>query len=187
VEKIDLRIQKTKRNIYEALLILLEKKAFEEIKVSEICELALINRSTFYAHFEDKYALLDSLLQDLKKSLKEELEANLNYSESKEYYMKVIEILLNHVEEKKQFYKAIMRNNKNSIAMDMIYDTLKEDVRKHLANEKKNKINKLPIEFVSDFYLGAIFNVGIEWIRSNKEYQKEEIIKYLEILIPDNL
>ena len=57
-KKTDLRIIKTKKVIYEALIDLMKEKTFEEIKVSDICNKALINRSTFYAHYEDKYELL---------------------------------------------------------------------------------------------------------------------------------
>ena len=67
MEKIDLRIIKSKRALYNALIHLMKKKTFEEIKVSDICNEALINRSTFYAHFEDKYSLLSSMLDNLKQ------------------------------------------------------------------------------------------------------------------------
>ena len=65
----DLRILKTKKSLYDALLHLMGERTFEEIKVSEICHKAMTNRSTFYAHFEDKYALLNSLILDLKEEL----------------------------------------------------------------------------------------------------------------------
>ncbi len=42
----------------KALLSLLEKKSFEYITVSEICEEAGVNRSTFYLHYENTYDLL---------------------------------------------------------------------------------------------------------------------------------
>ena len=36
----------------EAFLILLAKKDFEYITIKEICEVAGVNRSTFYLHYE---------------------------------------------------------------------------------------------------------------------------------------
>lgn len=183
-EKTDLRILKTKKNLYSSLLELLENHAFEEIKVSEICSKALINRSTFYTHFEDKYSLLDSLIKDLKTSLINGLKENKNISNSKEYYLEVINILLTHVEKEKNFYIPIVTNNRNSIAMDMIYDALKEDIETRIKKEKKSDI---PSDFVSNFYLGAISYVGIEWLRNKCNYPKEEIIEYLKKLIPDDI
>lgn len=182
--KVDLRIVKTKKAIYEAFMELLETKTFEEIKVSEICSKALINRSTFYTHFEDKYTLLNSLIMDMKDILKERLKENTNITNSKEYYMEVIKILLSHVEEKKHFYTAIMANNRNSIAMDMLYDVLEEDITDRVAKENRSDI---PSEFVSYFYLGAIINIGLKWSRNRVRYPKEDIISYLEKLIPEDI
>ena len=73
-KRIDLRIVKTRNNLYQTLISLMSDKPFEEIKVSDICEKALVNRSTFYSHYSDKYELLSSLIDTLKDSLEKELE-----------------------------------------------------------------------------------------------------------------
>ena len=41
-----------------ALLSLLEKKPFEYVTISELCEEAGVNRSTFYLHYENTADLL---------------------------------------------------------------------------------------------------------------------------------
>ena len=76
-KKKDLRVIKTKKMIYTALVELMKEKTFEEIKVSDICEKALINRSTFYAHYEDKYELLIDFIKDLKMVLQKAKEENI--------------------------------------------------------------------------------------------------------------
>ncbi|HTA38496.1 MAG TPA: TetR family transcriptional regulator [Candidatus Acidoferrales bacterium] len=50
--------------IRDALKALLNEKNFESISVQDIAERATVNRATFYAHFQDKFALLDALIQD---------------------------------------------------------------------------------------------------------------------------
>ena len=77
-EKKDLRIVRTKKLLYDGLIQLLKERPFEEVKVSDICERAYINRSTFYAHYTDKYDLLDDFIRDIKTSLAKELEKNEN-------------------------------------------------------------------------------------------------------------
>ena len=52
-------MEKTKIYLSNALLELLKTKSFDNIKVTEICDKALIHKTTFYNHFEDKYELLD--------------------------------------------------------------------------------------------------------------------------------
>ena len=68
-KKEDLRIVKTKASLYRGLMTLMKNKTFENIKVSEICSASLINRSTFYDHFNDKFELLQSMLSDMKEEL----------------------------------------------------------------------------------------------------------------------
>jgi AcrR family transcriptional regulator len=61
-EKImDLRIIKTKKNIRDAFLQLRSDNALEKIKVTHLCELAMINKTTFYKHYQDIYALSEEI------------------------------------------------------------------------------------------------------------------------------
>ena len=57
----DLRVEKTKQNIQAAFLDLRRRKPLEKITVKELCQGARIHKSTFYAHYEDLYALSDAL------------------------------------------------------------------------------------------------------------------------------
>lgn len=184
MNKKDLRVVKTKNVLYESLLSLMKEKTFEEIKVSDICNIALINRSTFYAHYTDKYELLADCINNLKNSLIGELEKNQNISNTKEYYLEMIKIFLDHIEAKREEYLAIMINNRNSITMDIIYDCLDQDIIAHLSKDSQIK-KEVPEEILAKFYLGAVVCIGLEWLRDNKKYTKEEIIHYLSILIPN--
>lgn len=62
-EKDDLRILKTRAAIKQALIELIEIKGFEAITVKDITTHAQINRGTFYAHYEDKYQLMNWIEQ----------------------------------------------------------------------------------------------------------------------------
>lgn len=53
----DIRVEKTEKAIKNAFLELRAKKPLEKITVRELCALACINKSTFYSHYEDIFAL----------------------------------------------------------------------------------------------------------------------------------
>ncbi|SRR6266545_2814776 len=62
--KIDPRVRRTRKLLLDAFLGLLREKPFEEITVQNITDRATVNRATFYAHFVDKYALVDDLIRE---------------------------------------------------------------------------------------------------------------------------
>ncbi len=186
-KKIDLRIIKTKKNLYESLLTLMKEKTFEEIKVSDICSAALTNRSTFYDHFSDKYELLDSLINDLEEDLVSKLEENENYNNAKEYYMQMIEIFFEHISSNINVYSSVLKKNNNSIVMDMANDAIYRDVENHIRKSNKILNTEIPVEIISKFYVSAVINVCLEYIKFPNKYEKEDILKYLDTLLPDKI
>lgn len=76
----DKRIQKTKYAIRKAFMELLQKKPLEKITVKELCELAYINKSTFYSHYEDIYALSDALEYEMVLEIVSSIPKDLDYN-----------------------------------------------------------------------------------------------------------
>ena len=68
-EQADLRVRRTHKLLWEALMAELSERAFEEITVKDICERAMVHRTTFYKHYEDKYALLEQGMRQMYDAL----------------------------------------------------------------------------------------------------------------------
>ncbi|GIN13074.1 TetR family transcriptional regulator [Shouchella clausii] len=64
-EKIDRRKKYTKMVLKESLVDLLKEKPIASVTVKELCELADINRSTFYSHYADPYDLLATISEEV--------------------------------------------------------------------------------------------------------------------------
>jgi len=62
-DRLDPRIRRTRQLLQDALRRLLEQKGFDNITVQDITEAATLNRATFYAHYPDKFALLEELIR----------------------------------------------------------------------------------------------------------------------------
>lgn len=75
-KKADRRVIKTERMINSALMELLKEKSVREIKVSEISELADINRGTFYLHYRDVYDILERIEGDMFDSFNRLLDSH---------------------------------------------------------------------------------------------------------------
>jgi AcrR family transcriptional regulator len=48
----------------EALIDLIEEKGFDAVTVGDIAERAMVNRTTFYRHYQDKYALVTGIFEE---------------------------------------------------------------------------------------------------------------------------
>lgn len=184
--KKDLRVIKTQNLLYNTLLELLKDKPFEKIKVSDICIRARINRSTFYSHYTDKYELMVDFMNNLKESLKDELKKNNCVPNSREYYIKMIGLLLNHIEEKKEVYQFALVNNENSIIIEMIENTIIDDITRSIEESNINGNLNVPTEIISKFYIGGVIIVGASWLKGNIKYTKNQLIEYFDKLIPES-
>jgi AcrR family transcriptional regulator len=66
-KKMDPRIKRTRQLLQQAFMDLMMEKSFQAITVQDIAERATVNRVTFYAHFDDKYALLEYTAREMIK------------------------------------------------------------------------------------------------------------------------
>ena len=64
---LDLRQRKTRRQLTQALVELMEERPFQELSVTDICRRAMVHRTTFYAHFNDKQELLHYLMVQVER------------------------------------------------------------------------------------------------------------------------
>lgn len=73
--KNDLRVRYTQKVIQEAFWKLLKEKPLAKITVKEVCDLAGINRGTFYKHYMDCYDLMDKLQEDVVHEMERRLDS----------------------------------------------------------------------------------------------------------------
>ncbi|MEO8358084.1 MAG: TetR/AcrR family transcriptional regulator [Chloroflexota bacterium] len=70
-EKLDPRVKRTRSLLEQSFMDVVAQKGFQSVSVQDITEKAGVNRATFYAHFPDKYALLD---YSVRQGFRQELE-----------------------------------------------------------------------------------------------------------------
>ena len=63
----DARVRYTKMIIQVNFIALLKQKPLNKITVKEICEMAEINRATFYRYYLDVYNLMEQLEDEILK------------------------------------------------------------------------------------------------------------------------
>jgi len=73
-EKLDPRVKRTRQLLEQSFMEVVAAKGFQSVSVQDITGKAGVNRATFYAHFPDKYALLDySVRQNFRQELEKRM------------------------------------------------------------------------------------------------------------------
>ena len=175
--KYDLRVQKTHKLLIEALFKLLETKPFENIKLNEICEEAMIHKTTFYNHFSDKYELLKFAITELQKSMIKQ--TNTTNSDLITYYLDLDRLYMNHIKENKNFYRSILLDTENSICLNIFYDMFVKDIENKLKNINLN----IPTNYFLSYHVNGVFQVIKEWFKKGMIEDEDTMINYLKSLL----
>lgn len=174
----DRRVKYTKKVIKDTFITLLEEKEIKKITVSELCNLADINRATFYRYYLDIFDLYDKIqnefVGELKNIIIDNHDKNITISI---LVKKLLEALLNE----KKLAKVIFNKKNNLLFMDDILDiSYKYSRNKWL--EKNPHLKEKDIEYASVFLFNAALGVINYWIESGFDGDPEEVGTMIEQL-----
>ena len=169
-----------------ALISLLKKKPFEYITVSEICENAGVNRSTFYLHYETIIDLLDEttryLLDDFRSYFPTDTIDLVCCDRNELVFVcdKYLTPYLTYIKDHKEVFGTAITHSK----------TLKfEDVHKRLFDNIFNPILDrfhYPSnirQYVMMYYLNGINAIVLEWLKNGCDKSIAEIAEIIFVCI----
>lgn len=154
-KKEDLRNHRTRKALLDAMAQLLEVRNYNQITINDLCEEALIGRSTFYSHFNNKYDLLKCWLANGKQNVALD-----------DFSYEAIEKSVNGFA---NTYKNVIKNLLEDITSET--SELLRDLFLSVLNLPKKKPGKEPVS-PNDVILAAICYGGIQeyllWQVENK-------------------
>ncbi|MGK0553511.1 TetR/AcrR family transcriptional regulator [Macrococcus capreoli] len=172
--KQDRRVSKSQKVIKEAFIALLDKQSFESITVQGISDLADVNRSTFYAHYLDKFDLLDKLEDEYIDKIRNEIE-DVDHSNAYTVY-DVMKSLINHIDEDMTFYKMMFMLDKDSGIERKLYLLLNEHLNKFM--KRKETIGGIPFDYFMSYITGAGIALIKYWILDTNKISSEDLIEH---------
>ena len=166
------RVKMTKKLIKEALIDLMDKNNIARITVKEICALADINRSTFYLHFCDQYALLEEVENDIISQT-----PRINLYEKKDVYPVLVEFF-KFIQENKRVYLILFKSsNGNSLRSKLIDKVFGKDENKKEWISNMELSNDLHFKMLMSAFGGA--TLVEKWIFDEIKSTPEELAKAL--------
>ncbi len=181
--KTDLRIQRTQKAIVDAFYELLDEKSFGSITVIDICDRALINRGTFYTHFEDKYQLLDKCISDVMYGLHEQVKQAHGENDLITYYNEVMALGINYLAQHRKRLRTIILKADSALVFDKVHEILTHNIVNRLSKAKpKAGTGKVPADILAEFFAGGIISLIKWWLLEEPSYTEEDLKQQLSTL-----
>lgn len=177
--KEDLRIIRTRKLLSNTLLDMMEEESIEKISVIDLCNRAMVNRATFYAHFEDKYHLLAFALEELKDELYEKFTKETKLTTPIETISSLMMMAIDFFFDKHNHIANIIRNNRNGKVVSTIQDSIAHSIKYQLSKYKDTYEIKLPLQVLSSFVAGGMVSTALWCIDNPGKYSQEEFLSYV--------
>ena len=181
------KFQNTAAKMGSAFITLLENKEFADITIMDVCKAAGVNRSTFYAHYDNTYDLLKSSFHGLIGNFLTECQfdnpvdlsdmRNLDKDDLNFITPKYLLPYLKYIQSHKRLFR-IYAENANAFESNKMDDLMIENLfvpiyAKHGVTDKKL------IYYMQKFFLKGIDAIINEWVRNDCE---DDILFICEII-----
>ena len=169
-----------------ALISLLKKKPFEYITVSEICETAGVNRSTFYLHYETIGDLLDEtarfLVNDFRSCFPTDTIDLMCCDKNELVFIcdKYLTPYLTYIKAHREVFETVLSHNK-TLGFENVYQRLFDNIFDPILDRFQYSANDR--HYVMLYYLNGINAIVLEWLRNGCEKSIAEISEIISVCI----
>lgn len=167
-KKTDLRIIKTKIALKDAFLDLLKNNNYHNITISAISEKALVNRKTFYAHYETKEDLYNDVITDALAVLSPaKILNNIGEIENENKKKEFMYEVLTRLKTKNHMLTVLFSDNADGVFQQRLREQIsqviisKKDVAKNLEGTPYDT------DVLCNIYFNTFFCVLKPWIESD--------------------
>lgn len=172
-KRIDLRVTKTRSALHKAFTELLEEKNFEEITVVELCERAMIRRTTFYKHYTDKNDYFRFYICELRDSFASELPPDVSRNSPTEY----ITYMSRHLYLFVQTHENLVSHIVDSEYVNMLFELLYEIVSNEISDAmSKSRYSWEQRSFTSAFYASGLLSTVRKWVNSHRNITEDQFV-----------
>ena len=170
----DRRVKRTKRSLRDALFKLLSEKPFNQISVTELTDLADVNRATFYFYYDDIYDMLLHI-QDEVFAQFESLVLGNDILDSTDEMEEYFTGLLNFCSENYDMCRFVLSNDVSNVLWKKIIKLITRNV----PNSKKRFPADDPRCYITTYAISALIGVVTAWLNDGMKVPAEELARVM--------
>ena len=178
-QKIDRRKKYTRMILKDSLMNLLKVKQLSSITVKEICEVADINRSTFYAHYYDQFDLLEQIEDELIEDMNMYLSAY-NF-ESEDEALQMTEKLIEYFASKQEECKTLLNNHSNFSFEQKVRHVARRYIMKSWV--EISHLDEELTEYLSSFIISGSIEVMKVWLYKDMDKSPKEMAEIITKMV----
>ncbi|WP_062354416.1 TetR/AcrR family transcriptional regulator [Bacillus kwashiorkori] len=176
--KLDRRKKYTRMVLKESLIKLLKEKPIFSITVKEICELADINRSTFYSHYSDQYDLLEKMEEEIIEDMYMYL-SQYNFAKEEET-LQMTEKLLEYLASKWEICQILLSENNETTFENKVMTVAKNFI---IKNHSTAPLDESFSDYLSTFIISGSIHMIKNWLKNGMDKSPKEMAGFLYTLI----
>lgn len=185
--KEDLRIVRTRKLLSSTLLEMMEECSIEKISVIDLCNRAMVNRATFYAHFEDKYHLLSFALEELKDTIYASFTREVVATSPKEMVRQLVIMAADFVSDKHNHIAKVVKYNRNEKVAQTLTDSLAQSLKYQFGKFRNTHPTSVPTQMTAISYAGAMVSLLLWLIDNPAQLADPQLVDHLNALVDENL
>ena len=174
------RSLETRGRIKKALLDTLERKDILDITVSEVCQTAGINRSTFYSHYDGIGEITEELEMEIAANLFKRFNPE-TYDANHPFSMDNLTFVLEHIREKQLFYRAYLVQSTSQRQVDWAFSQLLEQVVRPIM--RKIHVEDSATEYYFTFFKSGLIAVILRWLQNDCQEDPEVMVSYFKNML----
>jgi AcrR family transcriptional regulator len=180
----DLRVRRTRKLLFQALIELAIEKGFAAITVQEIADRAMVNRATFYRHYFDKHDLLDAYMREVYEltASQEQLPAAPPHAEADGPPAGTVR-MLEHVWQHADFYRVMLGAQGDPAFVARIRGYSELRLRSLMPSDATpQKPDSPPRDLCLSYLAHAGIGVLAWWLQAEQPHPPEQIATWLNQL-----
>jgi len=183
----DLRVRRTRKLLQRPLLELVAEKGFADVTVRDITERAMVNRSTFYRHYLDKYELLSQYLEEVSELLDSQTGESSLADEPNQLPDQPpagLVRILKHVQANADFYRVMLGRKGDPAFCVQIFRQFIEKGFRHMLPGKaaQSDPSRPPIDLSVSYVLHAGIGAIVWWLENDQPWTPEQVAVWLNRL-----
>lgn len=168
--KLDRRVKYTKTMLKNALVQLMKQQHISTISVKALCELADINRSTFYAHYNDQYDLLHQMKEEVMDNVRRHLKKVLPESFDDKAPVFVLTRIFEYAKENSELFQVLLGENSDYLFQKDIIEL------SQIVSSRNNKtLDARTKDYIKEFRTAGCISISQKWLKDGTIESPDEM------------